>query len=205
MDLSIYKVKIPAGKKGEAEITHFKVDQRDAARFNMSLVFSGHGHRSIAEGEYTRLTVGGQLMMTDTPAEILDHLWFIRKAEGDVLITGLGLGMVANAVAEKPDVTSVTVIEMSQDVIDLVGPTLHEKVTCICADAHEYRFPTGTKFDAVWNDVWPSISLDDAESRAKLNRRFFRICRTGVKGAWATEEFRREQSRDRRERSYIWW
>lgn len=40
-------------------------------------------------------------------------------AYGNVLITGFGFGMLANWLANKPEVTSITVLEKSKEVIDL--------------------------------------------------------------------------------------
>ena len=58
-------------------------------------------------------------------------------AEGHCVLSGLGLGVLANWVLEKPDVTKVTVIEKSSDVISLnrkLGLLENPKMEVICSD-----------------------------------------------------------------------
>jgi spermidine synthase len=117
--------------------------------------------RAVIAGGYTKLTCDGAIVMSDTPAEMADHFQFYRKAKGHVLIAGLGLGMVANAVANKPDVKSVTILEISEDVIKLVGHTLHKKCTVVHADVMEYK-PT-RKYDYMWIDIWNDICKENLD------------------------------------------
>lgn len=79
-------------------------------------------------------------------------------AYGDVLITGLGFGMLATWLAAKPEVTSVTVLEYSQEVIDLfvASNSLPQKVTIQLADAKTYT--TKDKFDCIFLDHFPDHS-----------------------------------------------
>lgn len=79
-------------------------------------------------------------LITKTNREIKELYSSFDLAYGDVLITGLGFGILALWVANKPEVTSVTVIENSQDVIDLflAHNKLPEKVTIILSDADNY-------------------------------------------------------------------
>ena len=62
----------------------------------------------------------GKLIMSNTPAEVNDHYKFIQKAQGKVLIGGLGLGMVLKCLLDKKDVMKVVVVEQSPDVIKLL-------------------------------------------------------------------------------------
>jgi len=101
-----------------------------------------------------------EVVMSDTPAEISDHIDFINEASGDVLVTGLGIGMVASALAKKNNVRSITVIEASEDVINLVAPHLEsEKITVIHADAFKYE--PDKHFDFAWHDIWTPICSDN--------------------------------------------
>ncbi len=79
-------------------------------------------------------------LATKTNREIKELYSSFDLAYGDVLITGLGFGILALWVANKPEVTSVTVIEFSQDVIDLffANNSLPDKVQIILADADNY-------------------------------------------------------------------
>jgi hypothetical protein len=79
-------------------------------------------------------------------------------AYGDVLITGLGFGMLATWLASKPEVTSVKVIEFSQEVIDLFTSSnpVPEKITIELGDAKAYA--TNNKFDCIFLDHFPDHS-----------------------------------------------
>jgi 16S rRNA A1518/A1519 N6-dimethyltransferase RsmA/KsgA/DIM1 with predicted DNA glycosylase/AP lyase activity len=100
--------------------------------------------------------------------------------------------MVANAMALKPEVNKVTVIEINADVIALVAPSLHPKVEVIHADALTWEPPKGKKWEVIWHDIWPGITTDDLETRRLLSNRFARRW-TIYHGAWAKDEIRRIQ------------
>ena len=55
---------------------------------------------------------------------------YIYTARGDVLILGFGLGLIIVPIMNKPEVTSVTVLEIEPEVIELVASQikLNEKV-----------------------------------------------------------------------------
>jgi spermidine synthase len=128
--------------------------------------------------------------MSDTPAEIKDHLEFFSHMRGDVLIFGLGIGMAAEAALKDPEVKSVRVVELDHDVIALTAPTLlakyGEKLEVVQADAFTYHKKCKTKFDAVWHDIWPTICADNLPEMAKLKRSWAR--RAGWQGFWAKIE-----------------
>lgn len=79
-------------------------------------------------------------LITKTNREIKELYSSFDLAYGNVFITGLGFGIIALWVANKPEVKSVTVIENSQDVIDLflASNKLPEKVKIILGDADNY-------------------------------------------------------------------
>jgi hypothetical protein len=81
-------------------------------------------------------------------------------AYGRVLLTGLGFGILAKALSEKPEVTAVTVVELNQDVIDafLMHNTLNSKVTIVLADAS--TFSSDIKYDCVLPDHYETQGFD---------------------------------------------
>lgn len=81
-------------------------------------------------------------------------------AYGDVLITGLGFGMLATWLASKPEVASIKVIEFSQEVIDLFTKfnPVSEKITIELGDAKSYT--TNDKFDCIFLDHFPDHSSE---------------------------------------------
>lgn len=114
---------------------------------------------------YTRLRCGDEVYMTD----LVDELWTQRPAleeaarrGGHVLLTGLGLGLVAEAMLASPvgAVERVTVVEASTDVVALAGPHLAERhgeaIEVVCADAFTWVPPPGSRFTVGWHDIWPN-------------------------------------------------
>ena len=81
--------------------------------------------------------------------------------------------MVAVAVANKPDVTEVVVVEIDPDVIKLTAPHLNNpKIKVIQSDIHEFK--TDQKFDHGWFDIWGDISTDDLVEMKALQMKFRR-------------------------------
>lgn len=172
-----WKSKIPDGEHGEAKVESFYVSEKDS-------FFSQIRGDTVKPGHYKRLYVGGKLMMSDTSKEFRDHMHFLHQAKGDVLINGLGLGCCLQVVLNKPEVTSVTVIERSSDVIKLVGPSFPE-AKIINDDAFTWKPEKGQTFDAVWHDIWPDICADNLPEMHKLHRRFGR--KSDWQGSWSRE------------------
>jgi hypothetical protein len=81
-------------------------------------------------------------------------------AYGDVLLTGFGFGQIATWLASKTEVKSITVIEISQDVVDafLKNNTMPDNVTVIIADAN--FFNTDKKYDCIIFDHIPNGSFE---------------------------------------------
>jgi hypothetical protein len=67
-----------------------------------------------------RLMRGDKVIIANTPSEVSDLVDFRRRAAGDVLIKGLGVGIAVQIVLAKAEVSSVSVVEISDDVIRLV-------------------------------------------------------------------------------------
>ena len=137
--------------KGVASVTKFKAE-------GIQAMIQG-----IPVGEYIRLTVNGTLMMSNTPMEKRTSSNFVMNAQGDVLICGLGIGLVIMPLLENSEVKSITVVEKYQDVIDCVLPQIkpydtENKLNVICQDCFE--FTTKDKFDTIFLDIWPFVNSD---------------------------------------------
>lgn len=187
------QVNVPNGKSGIWNIEEFEVSQKDADFENMRAMFS-FSSRTIKPGKYKRLKRGNTVVMSNTPAEISDHFYFIRKAKqgGDILINGLGLGVALTEILKSEKVTSVTVIEKSEDVISLVAPSFSdERVEIIHADAFEWKLPKGKKYQAVWHDIWDYICADNLPEMTKLHRKYGK--RADWQGSWCKELCQRQR------------
>lgn len=66
-----------------------------------------------------------QPWMSITPMEVFTQRAGLRRAKGHVVIAGLGLGWLFLRVAERKQVKKITVIEISEELIDWVLPKCH--------------------------------------------------------------------------------
>ena len=144
--------------------------------------------RAVPVGEtYTRLMRDSTLIMTDTPAEMRDHWEAVFMARGNCLLNGLGLGMVLKNILLKPEVKSITVVEISQDLIDLISPFYTDsRVTYVCHDALTFQPPKGMRYQVVWHDIWDYICSDNLEAMKTLHRKYGH--RSVWQGSWCKYE-----------------
>lgn len=177
------KVDLPEIKNGLWRVEKFTVDRPD-----FHSMVRGRG---VPVGEtFTKLMRGGTLVMSDTPAEMRDHSGAVREAKGSCLLNGLGIGMVLKNVLLKPEVIDVTVVEISQELIDLISPFYSDpRVTYVCCNAFDYKPPKGKRYQMVWHDIWDSICADNLPEMEKLHRKYAR--RTDWQSSWARYECRR--------------
>jgi hypothetical protein len=93
------------------------------------------------------------IWMTDLPEElsqIADALKALPPA-GDVLVGGLGLGVLATTLLQMPFVSSVTVVELEPDVIQLCRP---KGASVVQGDIVEFLRTTDRRFDRYYLDTW---------------------------------------------------
>jgi spermidine synthase len=123
-------------------------------------------------------------MMSDTPAELLAHLDFIYRADGRVLVNGLGLGLVLKGLLLKPAVRHVDVVEIDQDIIKLVWPTYctDPRAQLHHADAFIIQWPKESRWDFAWHDIWPALCTDNLPEITRLKRKYAR--KVGWQAAW---------------------
>lgn len=193
----MYKCDVPECESEHFIVGKFTVSESDVMLFNLRLIRDGQRDRVLPPGSYTRLNERGVYdpWMSDTPAELFDLRDFVQEATGNILLNGLGLGVVLDMCLAKEYVTHATVIEISHELIDLIGPHYQTKypnrVTIIHGDALEYTPKRGTRFNAVWHDIWPSISADNLETMKTLHRKYGR--RTDMQSSWCRAECERQR------------
>lgn len=118
---------------------------------------------------------GHKVMMSDVPMEKNTNQHFIDNANGDVLIFGLGLGLIILPLLQDKDIISITVIELDRGLIDVVGPILKKydifnKITIIQEDAFTAKnVLLNKKFDTIYFDIWISILADNFKEMEKLH------------------------------------
>lgn len=185
-----YKVGWAAGRQGRWVIDRYTNDDwLTPSAYGTDPVLNTVLGRWVPPGTWTRLMerweLGMRTWMTDTPAEVIDHIDFYDRAHGRVLINGLGLGMSLKYVANKPCVTHVDVVEIEEDLIRLIGRQFkrHPRVTIHQADAYTFDVP-GATWDVVWHDIWAGIGdSDHLDGMEQLEQKYEKRCTW--QGSWA--------------------
>ena len=132
--------------------------------------------------------------MSDTPLEINTAMPFIEKAYGDVLIGGLGMGLVPAMISElSPAVSSITIIENNPSVINMVAGQLamhlpFPEIEIQQNDIWNFLAETDQVYDCIWGDVWPDMfnARDEAAAFRAASQRCLR--HGGFSMVW-TEDF----------------
>lgn len=114
---------------------------------------------------YPAILENGREWMTLLPNETITTKPAIDQAFGKVLTYGLGLGYFAFMASSKTEVSSVTVVERSRDVIELFKEWIlpyfphREKINIICEDAFDYAGKTAPneKYDFIFADIWHDV------------------------------------------------
>ena len=146
--------------------------------------------RTFYEGDtkYQALFKSGILMMANTFDIVEEYVDFLSRAEGTILINGLGIGMCCQYLLKKPSVTALTVVEFEPDAIKLVAPYFKSdlRFETIQADALTFQPPQGVRYDYVWHDIWTQYRSANLESMDSLFEKYRNIA--GWQGAWAREK-----------------
>lgn len=132
-------------------------DYNTVPKFSIKPATIGEFSLSFEENTYRLCKGNDQLMVLYKPnyRELKEQYAMYDLAYGDVILTGFGLGILPLWVAAKPEVTSVTVLELSKEVVDLflLNNTMPENITIIYADAKTYT--TDKQYDCLFMDHFP--------------------------------------------------
>jgi hypothetical protein len=105
-----------------------------------------------------KLTEDGNTWMSDTLFEVESNMGAVEMARGDVLTSGLGIGLLPTLMKDK--VSSIDIIEVSQDVVDLVFHQIAtEKMKIIRDELCHYLTTTEKKYDLICIDIWQDTLL----------------------------------------------
>ena len=154
----------------------FKLDRFTVGDNDFGAMVSG-----VSKGTYMRLKHNGEVVMSNTYMEERTNMDFIYNAYGDILIGGLGIGMIIMAIQDNPEVKSITVIERYEEVINMVATQLkfNDKVKIINADVFDWKPEKGNKYDVIYMDIWNYINeVIYNEEMKPLKRKFSRYLKS---------------------------
>ncbi|WP_235297966.1 spermine/spermidine synthase domain-containing protein [Portibacter marinus] len=145
---------------------------------------------------YQRLIQNGIIKMLNTPEIVEDFEDFLLKAEGHILINGLGMGMCLCYLLKKRTVKSITIVELDKSLIDFISPFYRDDERCsfIHSDAYEYEPPDGQTYDFVWHDVWTYQSVHNISEIEYLKSKYATL--TKWQGAWRESKCRAQRKKE---------
>jgi len=159
--------------KGVATISNYEFKNSENPLFNLRAVRDGGLMFHISDGRYVRLHINSELVMSDTHLEKISNSSFVTHANGNILIAGLGIGLIIKNILNKNNIQSITIVEKYQDVIDIVSPKfIDSRITNICDDIYNWKPNKGTRYDTLYFDIWSDISVDNLKDIAKLHNKF---------------------------------
>lgn len=112
-----------------------KIVIREGSIGNVSIVKDNKSYALFVDGEQW------MFVNTKTNVELREFYSSYDLAEGNVLLSGFGFGILPQWIASKESVKSVTVVESSQEVIDLfnINNTLNPKIKIVISDIRQYQ------------------------------------------------------------------
>lgn len=131
----------------------------------------------------TMLKINNVTTMVDDPLHWLGMKLLAKHSKGNVLVGGLGLGLVAIALAKNPDVKEVTICDINKDVIDLVTPYVTQAWSDANADRlrilHENVFHHPIRAgDTIILDLWVKTHGDKPHPIADSMAQAIRLVRS---------------------------
>ncbi len=197
-DLSIeyFPSDVPEGRSGDWEVRRFELPERECGPEEAERP----GWLRYRPGRYTALEQGTTVFMTD----LYDEWWTQREAMaqglhrgGEVLVTGLGLGLVIESLLRPlgSRVERVTVLERSPDVIGLVGPHLEARhgARLRIREADAFDGPPPGRYSVVWHDIWPNPHAPGIAPEVEALERLYAPC-CDWQGSWLRQYWEAERS-----------
>jgi hypothetical protein len=191
------RVDMPEGEIDGMRIKRFHVPSAEENLIAAMASDIHFGDRAPEPGDYTKIEEGETLWMSDTTAELEDHLepmlHMLEDGVERVLINGLGLGCVLQGAMSLPHIRRIDVVEKDRRVIQLVGNHYKKKkdggrVFIHNADAFHVAWDRNAHFDVIWHDIWPDISTTNLEPMTQLYRKYRR--KATWQGFWCIDKCR---------------
>jgi len=185
------------------KLEHFEVTEKDVSWCQtLDAIHRRREYIGFKPGKYIRLVrkdkMFNNIVMSDTAMEKYSNMEIYYEAKGDVLIAGLGIGMILLGLQNNEKVTSITVIEKEQEILKIIKDQLplNGKATIIHGDIFSYV--PDKKFDIIYFDIWDNLCGDNWEEIKSLQNKF----RSKLKKGGHMLSWRKEDCRDLHRREY---
>ncbi len=129
---------------------------------------------------YPAIYQNNRLWMSITPNEINTMKQDINDSFGNVLVIGVGMLYFPYMISFKDNVKSITVIDISKEVIELAESVLlpqfknRDKINLINADAFKFLDNLDKNYDFIYIDIWHDVSdgLELYKSLKKYEKKY---------------------------------
>jgi hypothetical protein len=187
-------IDLPVSQSGKFRIEHriTKKGEKMCVRNAREMLFGG-GQRShtIAPTDirlHYLVEDGKATWASDHPQEIESQRQCIKDFHGDVLVGGLGVGLIIAMLKKMPEVESITVIEKSPDVITLTWDRVKDE-RCVVLRDDLFSFLRccqidGRQFDCAFYDIWVPNGEDVLFSHVRPLRELSKGVVTGKVTCW---------------------
>lgn len=142
----------------------------------------------VPAGRYKRLVHEKRgVVMNNFPHVLRLRNSCLQNSYGSVFLSGLGLGLLVDALLERKSVEKICVVEIDADVISLCGSKYaNDSRVCIFnANVFDYFPSDGEFFQAVWHDVWETFWIEEKKQAEALCARWKK--HSNWQGAWGLE------------------
>ncbi len=142
---------------------------------------AGYFSTSSGLGVGVALLKNGIPVMSQTPLELESHLVAQHSAKGRVVVAGLGLAMITLSLLKKKEITSLTVLEIDNEIISMFPSILTGESNKLWTDniktgrlkiiQTDCKLPFNNdilkqigKVDYLWADIWNELCSTEALS-----------------------------------------
>ena len=121
-------------------------------------------------------------MMSNHESETITNQKFIDSAKGDILIFGLGLGLIVFPLLKEIGIKRILIVELDEGLIDMVSPIIRfqdtsRKVEIVKGDC--FSWETSEKFDTIYFDIWEIIDEKAYSQMEILEKRYQKNLKEG--------------------------
>lgn len=103
---------------------------------------------------YTLEYINDEVLMWDDTIDLSINYKISNNCSGNVLIGGLGLGLLEKFLIKNENIDTVKIIEYNKDIIELISKYVPKQYEIIQGDFKKYIVETKQKYDTIVADIW---------------------------------------------------
>jgi spermidine synthase len=137
-----------------------------------------------------------QVMMSNHETETITNQKFIDNAKGNVLIFGLGLGLIIFPLLNDEQITKIDIVEIDSDIISYVGDIIKSHdvrniVRIHKGDSFEYHNELQTTYDTIYFDIWEYVGEKELYEIKDLHKTYtIFLNKNGWMDSWRSEKMK---------------